>query len=85
MQLKFGDQLLKLDKILILQKRAIRFMTYNGVFPLNPGPLSPSDSIFIKLNFLKVDDIYKYQVSKFVFVCEWSKQYTVSQLVYIKL
>ena len=44
-------------------------MTYNDVFLLNPGPLSPSDPIFIKLNFLKVVDICKHQVSKFVFRC----------------
>ena len=37
----------ELDKILMLQKRAIRLMT----------SLSTSDPIFIKLNFLKVVDI----------------------------
>ena len=42
-------------------------MTFNDGFPLIPGPLSPTDPIFIKLNFMKVEDIYKYQVSKFVF------------------
>ena len=57
MQLKFGD----LDKILILQKRV---MTYD-VFPTIPGPLRPTDPIFVKLNSLKVEDIYKYQVAKF--------------------
>ena len=41
----------ELDKILILQKRAIRLMIYNDVFPLNPGPLSPSDPIFINTEF----------------------------------
>ena len=43
----------ELDKILILQKRAIRLMTYNDVFPLHPGPLSPSDPIFIKTEFFE--------------------------------
>ena len=33
------------------------------------GPLSPSDPIFIKLNLLKVVDIYKHEVSNFVFKC----------------
>ena len=42
-------------------------MTFNDVFPLIPGPLRPTDVIFIKLNFMKVEDISKYQVSKFVF------------------
>ena len=44
-------------------------MTYNDVFPLNLRPLNPSDPICIKLNILKVVDIYKHQVSKFVFKC----------------
>ena len=41
----------ELDKIIILQKRAIRLMTYNDVFPLNPGLLRPSDPIFYKTEF----------------------------------
>ena len=59
----------ELDKILILQKRVMRLMTYNDVFPTIPGPLRPTDPIFVKLNSLKVEDIYKYQMSKFVFKC----------------
>ena len=59
----------ELDKILILQKRAIRLMTFNDAYPITPGPLRPSDPIFTKLNFLKVEDIFKFQVSKFVFMC----------------
>ena len=57
----------ELNKVLILQKRAIRLMTFNDGFPLIPGPLMPTDPIFAELNFMKVGDIYKYQVSKFVF------------------
>ena len=49
----------ELNKILILQKRALRLMA--------PGPLYPSDPIFSKLNMFKVSDIHKYQVLKFVF------------------
>ena len=59
----------ELDKILILQKRAKRLMTFNDAYPITPGPLRPSDPIFTKLNFLKVEDIFKFQVSKFVFKC----------------
>ena len=57
----------ELNKVLILQKRTIRLMTFNDGFPLIPGPLRPTDPIFIKLNFMKVEDIYKCQVFKFVF------------------
>ena len=59
----------ELDKILILQKRALRLITFNDIYPSIPGPLSPSDPIFAKLETMKVMDIYKYQVSKFVFKC----------------
>ena len=41
-------------------------MTFNDVIPSTPGPLR-HEPIFVKLKFLKVEDIYKYQVSKFVF------------------
>ena len=59
----------ELDKILILQKRAMRLMTFHDVFPAIPGPLSPTDPIFVKLKHLKVQDIHKYQSAKFVFKC----------------
>ena len=35
----------ELNKVLILQKRAIRFMTFNDGFPLIPGPLRPTDPL----------------------------------------
>ena len=38
-----------LDKLLILQKRAIRLMTYNDTYPTVSGPLIASDPIFVKL------------------------------------
>ena len=45
----------ELAKILILQKRVMRLMAYNDVFPTIPGPLRPTDPIFVKLNSLKVE------------------------------
>ena len=59
----------ELDKILILQKRAMILMTFNDTHPTVYGPLVSSDPIFAKLETLKVTDIYKYQVSKFIFKC----------------
>ena len=56
-----------LEKILILQKKALRLLTYNDTFPNTPGPLCPCNPIFCKLETMKVMDIYRYQVSKFVF------------------
>ena len=64
MQLKFGGLLLKqVDKISILKKRVMRLMSFNDVFPSTPGPLSSTDPIFVKLNCMNIEDIYKYQVS----------------------
>ena len=57
----------ELDKILVLQKRVIRMMTLNDVYPNVPGPLPSSGPIFAKLGTLKVDDIFKFQTCK-VFV-----------------
>ena len=59
----------ELNKIFVLQKRVMRLLTFNDVYPSIPGPLSPTAPIFAKLNALKVDDIYNHQVSKFVFEC----------------
>ena len=50
-----------LDKISILQKRVVRLMTFNDVIPSTPGPLRQTEPIFVKLKFLKVEDIYKYK------------------------
>ena len=55
----------ELDKILILQKRAIRLMTYISYYPRSIK--RSSDQIFAKLKFMKVED--KYQVSKFMLKC----------------
>ena len=56
----------ELNNNLILQKRVMMLMPFN-VFTSTPGPLRSTDPIFVKLNCMKVEDIYKYQVSKFVF------------------
>ena len=58
-----------MDTLLVLQKRAMRLMTFNDQFPDLPGPLKSSDPIFVKLGALKVEAVYKYQVSKFIFKC----------------
>ena len=47
----------------------MRLMTFNDIFPSIPGPLRPTDHIFVTLCCMKVEDIYKYQVAKFVFKC----------------
>ena len=59
----------ELEKILVLQKRAMRLMTFNDADPTVHGPLISSDPIFSKLETLNISDGYKYQVSKFIFKC----------------
>ena len=44
-------------------------MTYNDNFLAVPGPLVASNPIFSHLKILKVTDVFKLQISKFVFKC----------------
>ena len=60
----------ELKKILILQKKAVRMMTNNDQYPLTPGPLIPSNPIFKELGILKISDIFKLQISKFIYLCQ---------------
>ena len=57
-----------LDKIIVLQKKAIRVITFNERLPVLPGPLCSSTPLFSRLELLKFHDIFKFQVSKFVFL-----------------
>ena len=57
----------ELEKILILQKKAMRMMMYKDQYPPIHGPLNPSNPIFVKLAILKVNDVFKLQVIKFIY------------------
>ena len=59
----------ELNKILILQKKAVRIITNNYHFPLLPGPLVSSNPLFRELEILKVGDAFKLHVAKFIFSC----------------
>ena len=59
----------EINKILVLQKRALRIITRNDTFLSVPGPLYPTDPLFYKLGILKVQDVFKLQVSTFIFNC----------------
>ena len=48
----------EINKILVLQKRALRIITYKDIFPSVPGPLHPTDP----LGVLKVQDVFKLQI-----------------------
>ena len=61
----------ELDKVLILQKKAVRAMTGNRWYQTHgePGPLASSNPLFKHLSILKVEDVYKLNVAKFIFSC----------------
>ena len=44
-------------------------MTNNDHYPQVPGPLIPSDPIFKELEILKLTDVFKLHVTKFIFSC----------------
>ena len=50
-----------LRKILTLQKKAVRMMTFKDQFPKIPGRLNPSTPLFQELGILKVKDVFKIQ------------------------
>ena len=58
-----------LKRILKLQKKVVRMMTYKDQFPKLPGRLNPSNPLFLELGILKVHDVFKLQVCKFIFDC----------------
>ena len=59
----------EINKLLLLQKKAVRMMTNNDKYPLVPGPLAPSNPIFRELGVMKIKDIFKLSVAKFIFSC----------------
>ena len=58
----------EMNKILVLQKRAIRVITLNDKLPLVPGPLHPANPLFYKMEILKIY-VFKLQLAKFIFNC----------------
>ena len=59
-----------LEKILTLQKKAVRIMSgvqYFQIYGQPPGPLPSSEPLFNNLKILKIDDIYKLNIANFVY------------------
>ena len=57
----------EIDKILILQKRAIRLISNKSKIPVIPGPLASTNHMFYKLEILKIKDIFILQIAKFIY------------------
>ena len=68
-----GDLPAKLNwkKYLFFKKKAVRAMTGNRWYQTHsePGPLAYSNPLFKHLSILKVEDVYKLNVAKFIFSC----------------
>ena len=58
-----------LSKLQILQNRSVRLITFKDQLPAILGPLHPSTPLFKKLGFLKLNDIFILQISKFIHKC----------------
>ena len=59
----------ELNKILILQKKAVRMMLFKDQYPQISGCLNPSDPLFSELSILKIHDVFKLQIVKFIYDC----------------
>ena len=53
----------------LLGNSSLPYNCPDTIFPSVPGPLHPTDPLFYKLGVLKVQDVFKLQVSKFMFNC----------------
>ena len=56
-----------LKKVITLQKKAIRMMTFNDSSYEYRGPLVHTDPLFKELKILKVNDIYKLRILQFIY------------------
>ena len=59
-----------LEKLLILQKKAVRIMSgvqYFQIYDQPPGPLPASEPLFKNLEILKISDIFKLNIGKFIY------------------
>ena len=57
------------NRLLILQKKVVRMITYNDARLGETGPLPHSLPLFHQLELLKVNEIFKLQLSRFIFDC----------------
>ena len=64
-----ASEINKIQVYTVLQKRVLRIITYKDTLPSVPGPLHHTDPLFLKLEILKVYDVFKLQPSKFIFNC----------------
>ena len=56
-----------INKVTILQKKAIRMMTFNDGSFVNDGPLAHTAPLFKELKILKLKDIYELRIIQFLY------------------
>ncbi len=76
------------NKLLVLQKKAVRILTGNQYFQIYgepAGPLPSSEPLFSRLGLLKFVDIFKFSISKFVYstLCMTNPQVFSNWFTYI--
>ena len=62
----------ELGKIKVLQNKAVRVISkvqYFQIYGQTPGPLPSTNPLYKNLEILKLDDIFKFYIVKFVFQC----------------
>ena len=57
-----------MDRLLLLQKRIVRLLTYSDIRQDNFS-FTSSNPLFIKEKILKIQDIFKMQLVKFIYNC----------------
>ena len=57
-----------LNRVFILQKRIVRMINFTDKRQIDYS-FPPSDPLFYKMDMLKVHDIFKLMISKFIFNC----------------
>ena len=61
-----------LEKIRVLQNKAVRVISkvqHFQIYGEPPGPLPSSEPLYKNLEILKLNDVYKFHIVKFVFQC----------------
>ena len=53
----------------IMQKKTVRMITFTDTYPIQGYGLCHSLPLFLKLEFLKISDSYKTQISNFIYDC----------------
>ena len=57
------------SKVIVLQKKVVRLMTYNDSLPFHQGELVHTNPLFHQLNMLQINQLFEYQLSRFIFDC----------------